>query len=356
MKKISKRGKTMKKRWMALLVIIALLLSSCASDESETVFAYGEASMNENLYFYELAMMKTQLLQEYSGGSIDIPALWAQDIGEGSTFDDYAYAQCQMNIATVLFFADYAMKHGGEITSEEKKSIDASIDNIVNEFGSKAAVNKYLETYSIDLKMYREYLELYALYNKGISLAFSETGEYAIPVEDMQKYYKNNFVTVKYIAIGTEYAGTDEEGNFIYYTDEEKQKKLDLIDEIIEGLEGGASFDDYYPLSEDGSSKNYPDGYTITSGVLDASMQGFERVAFSLAEGEWDTFELEDTSTYIIKRVPLLESDFQNCVTNIMNKLVQVRMAEVVIENFDSFTMNQDIIDSYNMAMVPVLS
>ena len=328
----------MKKRIFALIFVLILSLSSCSSVKSETVFAYGDAVMNENLYFYELAMMKTQLLQEYSGATTDVPALWASEIGENVTFDDYA------------------MQNGGALTNEDKKTIDTAIDDIISEMGSKAAVNKYLEAYTINLDMYKDYLELYALYNKGITLAYSENGEYAIDRADMEEYFRNNFVTVKHIAIGTEYAGTDEDGNFVYYTEEEKKEKREIIDSITDALAKGEDFDKFYSLSEDKSSETYPDGYTITKGVLDTSMQGYENVAFSLEEGEWDTFELEGTSVYIIKRVPLLESDFMNCANSILNTLVQVDMAETVIENYDNFIMNQDIIDNYNMAMVPVVS
>lgn len=343
------------KKIIALILLLSLALTSCSSVKSETVFAYGDAVMNENLYFYELAMMKTQLLQEYSGASTDIPALWAKQLDDNVTFDDYAYAQCQMNIASVLFFADYALKNGG-LTKENEKTIDTAIDDIVSNFGSKAAVNKFLEAYTINLDLYRDYLELYALYNSGITKAYDTNGEYAISTQKMLDYYEKNFVTVKYIAIGTEYAGADEDGNFVYYTEEEKKAKHDLIDSITTALEKGEDFDKFYSLSEDNSNTTYPNGYTITKGVLNASMQGFENVAFALEEGEWDTFELEGTSVYIIKRVPLLESDFNNCANSILNTLVQVDMAERVIENYDNFTMNQDIIDNYNMAMIPVLS
>ena len=343
------------KKIIALVLLLALALTSCSSVKSEIVFAYGDAQMNENLYFYELSMMKTQLLQEYSGASTDLPALWAMQLDENITFDDYSYAQCQMNIASVLFFADYALKNGG-LTKENKDTIDAAIDEIVAKFGSKAAVNKFLETYTINLDLYRDYLELYALYNNGVTKAYDTNGKYAISVEKMLDYYAKNFVTVKYIAIGTEYAGTDEDGNFIYYTEEEKKEKTGLVESIITALENGEDFDKYYSFSEDKSNVTYPNGYTITKGVLDTSMQGFENVAFSLEEGEWDTFELEGTGTYIIKRVPLLDSDFNNCANTILNTMVQIDMAERVIENYDGFTMNQTIIDNYNMAMVPVLA
>ena len=85
-------------------------------------------------------------------------------------------------------------------------------------------------------------------------------------------------------------------------------------------------------------------------------MQGYENVAFSLAEGEWDTFELEGTSLYIIKRVPLLESDFYNCANVIHTTLMQTDMAKKAVENYDNLFLEQEIIDSYNMAMAPVIN
>lgn len=341
---------------LCFILIASFMLTACSTPKSEVVLAYGDVSLDENLYFYELSLMKTEMLQEYSGATTDVPALWMQSLGNGVTFDDYAYAQCQLNMCTTLYFADYALQHGGELTKEEKQAVKKQVDGIVEKFGSKASLNKYLETYTINYDMLCDYYELYSLYNKGLALAYGDGGERVIPYEDMWKYYENNFVTVKHIAIGTEFAGTDEDGNYIYYTEEEKEAKQLIIDTIITALESGEDFDKYVEYSEDGFKESYPNGYTITKGVLDSSMSGYENLAFSLAEGEWDTFELEGTSVFIVKRVPLLESDFANCASTIINNLVQADMGQTVVENHDSFTMNQDILDRYNMAMMPVVS
>ncbi|MBE6700473.1 MAG: hypothetical protein E7582_01090 [Ruminococcaceae bacterium] len=351
----------MKKRTVVTLSLILILslimptLSSCSKNTSPVVFAYGDAVMNENMYYFELAMMKSQIVEEYTGSTTDVPALWSQPLGEGLTFDDYIYAQCQLNICKVLYFADYALKNGGELTKEDKKVIDESLEKYLSNFGSKAAMNKYLETYNINYDMYREYLELYSLHSKGISLAYSDNGKRAITYEDMYEYYEKNFVSIKHIAIGTEYLGLDENGEYIYYTEEEKKEKRDLISNITASLEKGDDFDEYYKLSEDGFYETYPDGYTITKGVLDSKMSGYEEVALSLEIGETKTYELEGVCTYIIKRVPLLEKDFSNCRNTIHSTLMQIDMGSAVIENYDDFTMNQEIIDMYNMAMVPVL-
>ena len=318
--------------------------------------SYGDVSINENMFIYMLAMGKTQLLQNYSGATTDIPMLWAQEVADGTTFDDLSYLDQQLDIRVKMFFADYALKHGGKLTSEEKKELTAKMDELVKNFGSKAALNKYLETYTMNYEMLEDYYELEFLQSKGLSMAFSIDGEYEIPLEDAQTYFKNNFVTVKHIAIGTEYAGTDEDGNYIYFTEEEKAERQKLIDGVIEALEKGEDWDKYAPLSEDKFNELNPDGYTITRGVLDRSMAGYESVAFSLEEGEWDTFELEGTSMYIIKRVPLLESDFQNCYTTIMKTLIDAASTQAVLDKDTEFVINQDVLDSYNMAMIPVLT
>ena len=85
-------------------------------------------------------------------------------------------------------------------------------------------------------------------------------------------------------------------------------------------------------------------------------MSGYESIAFSLKEGEWDKFELAGTSTYIIKRVPLLQSDFQNCYSTIMTTLIDAASTQAVLDNDTGFDINEDVIDSYNMAMIPVLN
>ncbi len=349
----------MKKRIITALcfvLVATMLLASCSSQKGQTVMSYGDMSVNENLFIYMLALGKTEVLQNFSGATTDIPALWAQVISDGVTFDELSYLDQQLDIRAKLFFADYAVKHDGKLTSAEKKEIVTQVDAIIEQFGSKAALNKYLEAFTMNYDLLIEYYELEALYSKGMSLAFSIDGEYEIPLEDAQTYYKNNFVTVKHIAIGTEYAGTDEDGNYIYYTEEEKEQRKALIDSIVSGLENGEDWDSYASLSEDKFAELNPDGYTITRGVLDKSMSGYESLAFSLEEGEWDTFELEGTSVYIVKRVPLLESDFQNCYSTIMSALIDASSTQAVLDNDTSFVVNEDVIDLYNMAMIPVLS
>ena len=199
----------MKKRIVtALCFIIAVLalFTSCASDEGEMVISYGDASINENIYIFMLAQGKTETL-ETLGSSTDIPALWLQDMGGGVTFDTLKYLDYQLDMRVKLYFADYALKHDGKLTSAEKKEVVSQVDTIVEQYGSKAALNKYLEAYTMNYDLLVEYYELEALYNKGMALAFTAGGEHMIPLSDAQKFYENNYITIKHIAIGTDYAG-----------------------------------------------------------------------------------------------------------------------------------------------------
>ncbi len=340
---------------IALLLLLSLSLFSCSKEESETVFAYGDTVMREDMYLYELSAMKSELLAGNGVTGQDIPAVWTTEIAEGTTYDDLIYAQCQMNICSVLYFADYAKKNGGELDDTDHDTIDKTLDGIVSQLGSKRAVNEYLKDYGIDYDTYREYLELYALYTNGVELAYAEDGARAITYEKMLEYFREKFVTVKHIAIGTELAGTDEEGNYIYFTEEEKLDQQKKIEDIRERLALGEDFDTLYPESEDGQSALYPNGYTLTAGVLSEDMQGYEKAATGLEIGEVAEWEKEGIAHYFIQRVELLESDFANCENYIYPILIEQDMASAVLENYSDFTMNDEIIDSYNMASVPVM-
>ena len=340
---------------LTLLLMLFPLMLSCDKKESEVAVAYGDAVMSEKLYIYELCRYKSELLSSLGSEGVDIPAMWGQDIG-GATVDDLYYTQCQVNIYTMLFFADYAINHNGQLTEAQQEGIQEQLDSIVSTLGSKGAVNKYLEKYGINYDLYREYLELYQLYVNGVELAYANGGDYQITEAAARKYYEENFITVKHVAIGTDIAGTDQEGNYIYYTDEEKEAKQQKIDSTRDMIREGADFDKLYLESEDRQAELYPDGYTITSGVLSEEMSGYEEIALSLEIGEVGEWEKESFGHYFIKRIDLLESEFKNCQNHILPILVERDMAERIVSNYDSFTINQEILDSYNLASVAVMS
>ena len=345
-------------RFTALLTVFLMLLPltfSCAEKESEAAVAYGDTVMSEKLYIYELCRYKSELLASLGSEGVDIPQMWEQDIG-GATVDDLYYTQCQVNIYTMVFFADYAKNHGGELTEAQTEAIEEQLGEIVATLGSKGAVNKYLEKYGINYDLYREYLELYQLYVNGVELAYADGGDYQITEAAAREYYNENFITVKHVAIGTDIAGTDQEGNYIYYTDEEKAEKQQKIDSTRDRIRNGEDFDKLYLESEDKQAELYPDGYTITDGVLSEEMSGYEDIALSLEIGEVGEWEKENFGHYFIKRIDLLESEFKNCQNHILPILVEKDMAERIVANYDNFTINQDIIDSYNLASVAVMS
>ena len=106
-------------RLLALAVVVLMMLTltlSCKKQESEAVISYGSTVMNEKMYIYELSRYKSELLDSYGSTGVDIPEIWTTSIGEGATFDDFCYAQCQMNICSMLFFAEYVKTHGIELS------------------------------------------------------------------------------------------------------------------------------------------------------------------------------------------------------------------------------------------------
>ncbi len=348
------------------LTILVLLISlfSCAGDDSEEVLRYGDAAISERMFMYELSYYKTQMMSDLGITEANFNNLMSIEITDSTggantshyTWGDLMYQECLANLRIKLFFADYALKNGGELTDEQKSAIDTQLDDVVAQLGSKGAVNKYLEKYGINYSMYREWLEMYQLYANGLTLAYSDGGGRAISFEEAYEFYQENYITVKHIAIGTEIAGTDENGNTVYFDDEEKEERRKVIDTVREQIEGGVDFDELYKESEDGQAELYPDGYTITQGAMDDEMKGYEETALSLEIGEVGEWENEGYGYYFIKRVELLKSDFYNCQSVFLPDLIELDKARAITENSESFEEKNDIINSYNLLAVSALS
>ncbi len=353
----------MKKTGVVLLVFLMLCTSflfSCSEEKSESAIRYGEAEYDERLFMYELSRYKTEFLASLGIQGSDAPELWQTAMGTGSdgtviTIGDYIYQECLLNMRITLFFADYAKKHGGEITSAQKKELDAYMDNIVATLGSKSAVNSYLEEFGIDYDLYRKHLDINQLSVNGISLAYAKGGDRYITVDEERDYYRENFITVKHITIGTEIAGSDQEGNYIYYTDEEKAEKQAKIDDIRARIAAGEDFDVLCAESEDNFLETYPKGYTITEGALTGEKEGYGKAALLLDMGEVTEWKMEGFGYYFIKRVELNEDDFEYCREYIYPILEEQDKTVAVVENAENFVENVDIISSYTLANVPVM-
>jgi len=343
---------------LAILMLLSTLLFSCSEEKSEVVIKYGDAEYDERLFMYELSRYKIELLSSL-GLDRDAPELWQTSMGTGSngnviTVGDYFYQECLLNMRITLFFADYAMKNGGDITSEQKKNIDSQMDTLVESFGSKDEVNDILEEYGINYDLYRDHLEIQQLSVNGMTLAYSKGGERYIPVDKEREYYKDNFITVKHITVGTEIAGTDQEGNYIYYTDEEKAAKQEKIENIRARIAAGEDFDTLCLESEDNFLETYPKGYTITEGALTDEKEGYGKAAMLLDMEETTEWEMEGYGYYFIKRVELNEDDFEYCREYIYPILEKQDNVIAVAENAEKFVENSDIIASYSLTNAPI--
>ena len=352
--------KTLRIAVFLMAAVMALLLFSCKKDDGETVISYGEISVSEKLFIYELSRYKTELLANFGVTGTDVPEYWKTVIGTGKdgkeiTVDNLHYEECLLNLRTIVYFANYAKQNGFNVTEEQHKALDEQMDKIVAQFGSKAKVDVYLEEYGIDYDLYREYLELCQLYTNGVYLAYSNGGERYITYDEEYEYYKNNYFTVKHVSVGTEIAGTDQQGNYIYFTDEEKKVQQEKITNIRNRIASGEDFNEIYLESEDKLFETYPNGYTITKGALTGDKAGYEEVALGLEMGEVAEWEMEGFGHYFIKRVELIEDDFQYCREYIYPILQEQDKMLAITEKADGFVEADEIIASYNLGSVPVM-
>ncbi len=340
------------KKLIFLLFAFLIALSSC-SIAGEKVISYGDTEISENIFFFELCYRKTNFLNSVLGMSSDNELIWSQSAGETS-LDEAIKNITLEECCKLAFFSQWAKDNGYALTDGEKAAVQETLANMEGQFENRAALNLYFEPYSMNYDLYEEYCTLQMLAQKGMAYYYSQGGADPISEEEMEELYKNMFITVKHIFISTEAAGVDAQGNVVKLTEEQKAEKLALVSSIEAALNAGMSFDEYYSLSEDGMKESYPDGYTITQGVM--GMAEYERAAFELEVGEYCRIDVEGVGTYFIKRIETSEADFANCYSYILQMLVQTRSSLLMETLADEFEINHDILANYTTAGAPLIN
>lgn len=220
----------MKKVWIKLLaVVLALLLTlatavGCASEE--VVIQVDGQSMSVNLYELMLSIQKGNMayMINYWYGDVNSEEFWGTVIDENSTtYDDYYTAAVYKKAKNLVAAAALFEEMGLSLPSKAVERIEADIDVLVEEAGSKKALNTALSAYGVNVDMYREYKLLEA---KSDTLAESLYGTNGSKIGAMLKeqYLSENYVAFQQILIANYYYvfQTDKNGDVVYYTDSGK--------------------------------------------------------------------------------------------------------------------------------------
>ncbi len=340
----------------AFVIFTLLLLVSCADKkESEWALSCGDTKISKNAYHAQIVTYKTEFLLNYLGVTEDNEMYWTQD-SPGGRMESVGDVILKMTLEDMVQFAwvvDYAKKNGFAIGEEEKSTIEADLAELKSGFDTDEKYLEYIGKLGLEEADVKEYVENTYLYDKGFEKLTSEGGLYEINDETLMNYYKKNFYTVKHIFLN-DVNKLDEEGNSVDLTEEEKNEKSRKAEEILADLENGVPFDLFYSMSEDDAAASYPNGITFTKGVTtDIS---FEDEVAKMKVGDYKIIRPENGGVYVVARIELDETAYPDFEEYIYTAVYQSITEDVYRDHSREVEVNTEVVDSFDITKIPVLS
>lgn len=358
------------KRIISLMVAAVMLcgvLTSCA-DSSPAALTLGEHKITEAQYGYWASSYKGNYMNSYEDVK-NTAEYWQSEISEGVTAAEYldgvTLDSVKSTLVNSMLFDEYRLS----FTKDEEASIDAYISDLILERaeGSKNMMNALLGEYGINTKILKNiYLEeekVAKVYNH----LFGEGGEKALKDEDIEKFYKDNFVRVQMIYIeNISTYETDEDGNRVtdengYYVIEKlegeaKEEKDALVKAAQEKIAAGEDFAAVY--EEYSELKDYKNGhyYSATENYGDMFYYLLVAKVTELEVGEVETLESE-MGTCIVKKLELddgawSDKDNEAFFSNITETASEIAYREFIESYYEDIVIDEAIIKKYSVANV----
>lgn len=345
----------MKKIFYVFSLILLLILTSCGEKEPDAAIKVGDTILSPAAFRAELVSYKNDFLQNYLGTIEDSPAIWEQDApsGRNESVGESLTRMTVEDMAQFVWVVDYAKKNGATLTEEDNKLIKENFTSLKESFDSEEAFLEYSGKLGIGEEDLLNQLEMTVYYDKGFEMLIAEGGPYSVTEEDKKKYYEKNFFTVKNIYID-DAVFYDVDGNPVALTDEEKETKNTLANDIYADIQSGVSFDALYLLSEDGAASYEPNGMTF--GVGFTNDPSYEDEVMKMEIGECKMIKPDSGGIYIAMRVELDESAFAEYEEYILSAVCQEISEDIYSDHKNEIEINYDVINGFDIKTLPVLS
>ena len=258
---------------------------------------------NEYAYFLCAIMAN---MERYGMQITDWSAVYDESTGE--TYTDIMTKSVVNNIAWNHLIEvkaaenDVAFDAAGEQYVQD--TIDQTIQNVVGDGGTEAELNEKLQSYYMDLDLFKYFTKTQYLYNGLASKLFGENGA-NISDEDVQEYAEaNSYMTAKHILFKTK----DDSGTAL--SDADKAAKKQQAEQVAAQLKAVTDPDKRVELfdqlmeqyNEDTGESSYPHGYCFTSGTM---VTEFEDTCNALEDYQVSDPVLTSYGYHVIIRLPL---------------------------------------------------
>lgn len=274
--------------------------------------------------------------QLYITTSIDTPELWADyaDDEQTQTYGQFYTNQIHLQAQSILAEKYLFDLYGLELSKDTLDGFKTSAKTAVANYGGKGAYKQYFG-YTAE-QYYDMYMPMVERSEAIVEYLYGENGAEKVTAEEKETYFTENYVAYQFIMINmtnsvkvdengdrVRKTSTDADGNVtildeyetVTMTEEEKADKQLLAKLILTELEKGASFEELVmKYSDDYASVKYIDGaYAIKDGTfINATVtQAIEGLEIGEVTPEAISVN-SDAYQYIVKRVELVESAYEN--------------------------------------------
>lgn len=348
---------------ICLLIAVIMAFSCLASCSAEaTVMEYKGKKLPENLYSYWMASFKRTVLNTFPEAKTDSD-FWEQEYTDGVTNGEYFTGLMQDQIKKYLIseklFSDYRLKLDAEVV----QNIEDDINEKIEFYGSRAALNEELAAAGMNIDTYREVCLWEERHQAVVNYLFLEGGPQALTAEQLSKYYEDNYSLINYIVVYTTKLVLDEYGQVIYeddhiltepMTEDELAAAKAKADEAEQKAKDGEEFTELMTKYSDYSTlEDYPNGLFVSLNEADSYGYPLALAMINANENEIFRFE-EENAIFIIKKYPLKEfSSLENSDIQQLKSLEGYCIDEFCSAYFDELakevTVNEEICSAYTI-------
>ncbi len=312
---LNKRKKT---AGLALILLCSIFLSACGSISKDTkivlttgfrkdeVFRIESASCYKKEVMVYLTNLQNQYEQVYG------TEIWQQE-KDGVTLEDSVKESVLAELAQIKTMNLMAEKYGITLTEEEQDAVEQAANAYFQSLNAteKRGMNVTLDTIR---QLYLEYALAGRVYNYIIQDVNPEISD-----------DEARTVTLQQILIRT--GKTDDEGNFVPYTEEQKNYAYSSALEALRCIESGEDFEVVAAqYNEAEKSTVY-----VSKGDTDAV---YEKTAFELGNNEVSSIFETEEGYYVLKCISTLNREETD---RNKEKIVEERRKEAFSREYDSY-------------------
>lgn len=287
------------KRWIAAGLCAGMMmaaLTGCSSvNKNDVVMTVDDTKVTLGGAAFWLRYNQSNT-EKYLGGLFGDGNMWEQDIfGQGVPYGTTIKEQILETIKEMVLLEQHASEYNVELTAEEEAAIDEAVQAFLDANDDKTLKAMYADADTVDrmLTLYTIHEKMETEIKKGVDTNVTDE-------EAAQK-------AIQYVSF-TAASTTDEEGNTVEPTDEEKEAVKQQAQDVIDAVNGGKTLED--AVAEVDEEKNvisntYGDDNTTLNEAL-------KEAADALADGEICAEPVEMSSGngwYVVQMVSTFDEE-----------------------------------------------